>query len=344
MTPTTIRTTAMHHRSRTRLPSPGAARVAHVLLLLAVALSAGCNEARGDKAQLPAKPPKAATSGAPSGQAKAGAPPAGSATPGTGDDGSIKLTGTAAAHRQSLVSVSGMGLIVKLHVREGDFVKKGQVLCQLDASGSALRLRQAKAALELAKVQQAGAERERGRLQRLKKDNAVAGAQVDQAATGYDAASAGVAQAQAAVAMASKAVADSIVRAPFAGLVVQRLKAEGEWVSTMPPAPIIMLAEVDPLDVTIQAPEHLMTKIQKGDPVSVHFAATDKTVAATVTRVVPMVRPPARSFTVIVELPNPDGELQPGLFAEVTFKLRDQPAKPTENDEGKPVAKTEGEK
>ncbi|MBI4703894.1 MAG: efflux RND transporter periplasmic adaptor subunit, partial [Deltaproteobacteria bacterium] len=101
------------------------------------------------------------------------------------------------------------------------------------------------------------------------------------------------------------------------GLVVQRLKAEGEWCSTMPPSPLILLAELDPLDLTIQEPEHLLPAIRVGAPVTAELTAVGRKVEATVSRIVPMIRPPTRSFTVIVELPNRRGELQPGLFAEV---------------------------
>ncbi|MBI4705956.1 MAG: biotin/lipoyl-binding protein, partial [Deltaproteobacteria bacterium] len=126
----------------------------------------------------------------------------------------LRLTGTTAAHRQSAVAVSGMGMLKQLLVREGDVVKAGQVIARLDSAGSSLQLKQAEAALAMAKVQLEAAEREHQRLENLAKDKAVAGVQLDQAATGHKAAQAGVNQAQALINMARKAVADTVVRAP----------------------------------------------------------------------------------------------------------------------------------
>ncbi|MBW2528099.1 MAG: efflux RND transporter periplasmic adaptor subunit [Deltaproteobacteria bacterium] len=319
-----------------------------IAAMLALLVSASCNKDDGGKLKLPSKPPKAAKA-MPSGEATssgdtkhAKAAPSASAT--VDADGTIRLTGTTAARQQSAVAAEGMGKLLKMHVREGDMIKKGQLIANLDASGAALRLKQAKAALAMAKVQLAATERERKRLEKLAAEGAVAGQKLDEVTSANEGAQAGVAQAEAAVAMASKAVGDSVVRAPFAGMVVRRLKAEGEWVSTMPPSPLILLAQIEPLDLTIQAPEHLLKTIQVGDRAKARFDATGQEIEGKVTRVVPVIMPPARSFTVIIEIPNEDLSLEPGVFAEVEITPQGAAEKPPEKKSAQPVAANEEKK
>lgn len=318
-----------------------------VLVALGGLHASGCKQSGDDKVKLP--PPPAKTAKASSSATPASAGPTvkakASSSDGMGDgEDTIRLTGTTAARQQSAVAAEGAGKLAKMLVKEGDLVKKGQAIARLDASMAALRLQQAKAALAMAEVQLKATERERKRLEKLAAEGAVAGQKLDEVTSANEGAQAGVNQAKAAVAMASKALADSTVVAPFAGLVVKRLKAEGEWVSTMPPSPVILLAQIEPLDLTIQAPEHLLKRIQVGDKATAKFTATGQEITAAVTRIVPAVMPPARSFTVIIELSNEDHALEPGVFAEVeiTPQSADE-AVPDKKGAGS-LAASEGEK
>lgn len=262
------------------------------------------------KASLPATPPSASSLVPAAGE---GRPSAEDPAP---DPGAL-LTGTTAARRTSQVSASGSGLLVELKVREGDFVKAGEVIAVLDRRDAALRVAQADAGLKAARVQLASTEREVARLEKLDKDQAVPTAEVDRIKSARDAAAAGVEAATVAVNMAHKMAGDADVRAPFAGLVTARLKGEGEWISTMPPAPLIMLAEVDPLDLRIDVPAALLPRVKVGDAVTVRLPAIDRELTTRITRVVPQVTPQTRAFAVYAELPNEDRALAPGLFAEV---------------------------
>lgn len=313
---------------RTRHPHRA---IAILLTALPSALALGACQDDADKLDLPPLPPRKAPAAASARAnaagdtvpAKAVASSSASVTP----EGTIRLTGTTVARQQSAVAAEGAGKLLKLHVREGDLIDKGKLVATLDASGPTLGLRQAQAALAMAKVQLAATERERKRLEKLAAEGAVPGQKLDEVTSAFEGAQAGVAQAEAAVAMARKAVANSAIHAPFSGIVVQRLKAEGEWVTTMPPSPVILLAQIEPLDLTMQAPEHLLGAIHVGDRAKATFEATGQEVTAEVTRVVPVIMPPARSFTVIVELANEDHAFKPGIFAEVEITPQ-QPSAP----------------
>ena len=305
---------------------PSQPKTIALLGLCAALCAGGCKNLGEDKARLPPLPPSATAKATTTGEASSvsSAAPNGAAAVGPKDPvvdaaSVLHLTGNTEAHRRSYVSVAsrGGGLLSKMAVREGDFVKRGDLIAQLDASDMAITNRQADAGLAVAEAQFRAAEREHKRLEALAKDKAIPGQQLDMATTGFEQATAGLAAAQAQQAQARKALGDMTVRAPYAGLVGARLKNEGEWVSTMPPSPLVELVEITPLDLLIQAPEHLLDRIHVGDEVTAHFSSIGRSAKGKVARIVPIVRPPARAFLVVAEFPNEDLALHPGLFAEV---------------------------
>jgi RND family efflux transporter MFP subunit len=278
----------------------------------------GCEkEAGGKRIDLPDRPPAPARPAVAAATAEDDADPKPPVV--TEDEaGVLHLTGTTKPHRQSAVAAKGTGMMKQRLVDAGDIVEEGQIIARLDRRDAHLRARQAAAALKAAKVQLSAAQRESNRITKL--GTSVASSRADQAATALEGAVAGVEAAQVALDMARKAERDADVRAPYSGLVVQVLKSEGEWVTTMPPSPVVVLAEVTPIDLHVDAPEHLLSRIKVGDKVTARFDALDKTVDAAVTRIIPTVKPGTRSFEVVVSLPNTDRAILPGVFAEVQLR------------------------
>lgn len=226
----------------------------------------------------------------------------------------LALTGRTRANRVSHIATMRPGLVDAVNFKAGDYVKKGAVLVRLDSVQARLQVKASQAALQTAQAQAAGALRERTRLEKV--GGAVPTADVDRAVTASDIARAQVAQAEAGLALAKKNVADSAIRAPFSGLLLQSKANEGEWLNTMAGGVVAEFADVDPLEIALQAPEHMLGKINVEDEMEVRFAATGQTVTAKVRRIVRSVDPTTRSFEVVAEIPNADRELSPGLFAE----------------------------
>ncbi len=286
--------------------------------LVAALAFAGCKgEAKVEKIQLPPAPASVTHPPAPISAAPANAEGGGLAT---ASDGTLRVTGATAPHRMSQVAATGSGLVEALLVREGDVVEKGQVLARLDDGDIRLRVRQAEAQKKLAQVQVAAARRELDRLSKLADEKALPVAQLDQARTAFEAAEAQLALAETTIAMVRKAQADTQIRAPFAGLVVERLTAEGAWVATMPPSPMVALAEITPIDLRVDVPEAHLKTLRVGDKVRARIDAVGEQVEGTITRIVPFVKAGTRSFQVVVELPNADGRIKPGVFAEVEIR------------------------
>lgn len=306
------------------------AHLALVLVLSGAALG-GCKSGHAEeaKAQLPAlsgepikkpyevkdfKPASAEAKASAAGHAVAAAV---HGTPAA--SGGMRLTGSTSARRRSQVAAAASGMVESMLVREGDMVAEGAVIARLDSRMARLQLDQANAALAGGRAQLAGAEREVKRLSALAARNAVPRAELERAETAVDGAKAQVAAHRAAVGMAKRNVDEAVIKAPFAGMIVRRLKSEGEWVSTMPPAPLVELIEVSPLELRVEAPERLLSRLKVGDRFTAQATALGRTFEAHVTRIVADVNPANRSFLVIAEVPNADGTVPPGVFVEVTL-------------------------
>jgi RND family efflux transporter MFP subunit len=287
-------------------------RTPSLLLPFLLAL-AGCSGKDGDAVSLPA--PK---SGAPTAPKPDDAPAAATAPLAPVAD-EISYSGTVEAHRRSTLSPKVSSTVSAVHVREGDRVKAGDPLVTFDLKDVNLRLRQARAALDGAKIQRDAAALDLERTKTLVDSSAASKAQLDAVDFRKRGADVGVAGAEVAVEMSEKAVRDSIVRAPYDGVIVRRLVNEGDYATTMPPTALIVIEESSTLDLRVLAPSSEMDKIRAGDPVTVTFPSLGRSIQASVTRIVASIDARTRNFSVIVEIPNPDGALLPGLFAEARF-------------------------
>jgi RND family efflux transporter MFP subunit len=270
--------------------------------------------------QQPAAPAKAQAAPATPAPAAdpAAASPAAAAAAGT----TPSLSGTTEAHRKSTLTPKVSSAVTRVHVREGDVVKAGQPLVTQDTRDFALRAQQAEAARDGAKVQLDAAQLDWNRVKSLLAEKAVPQSQFDGIDARHKGAVAGLAAAEAAVALAKKAMHDSVVRAPFDGLIVKRMVNEGEYASVMPATSLVTIEEVNPMDLRIQVPATDLGRVQVGTPVHVRLPATGQELDLRLTRVVAASDPRTRTFTAIVEIPNADRALRSGLYAEVTLRSR----------------------
>jgi membrane fusion protein (multidrug efflux system) len=125
--------------------------------------------------------------------------------------------------------------------------------------------------------------------------------------------------ARARVTLARKAVADTVVRAPFAGLVADRGVSVGDWVNRG--ASVATVVRVDPLRVELTVPEQAVARIAEGQAVVLTVDAyPGRSFEARVRFVSPTLRADQRALTVEAILPNADGLLKPGLFASAEIE------------------------
>jgi RND family efflux transporter MFP subunit len=228
-----------------------------------------------------------------------------------------RTTGTTLPRAEAQVGPKGQGLIEKVFVKEGDRVRRGMVLFRQDARDAELRVAQAKAQLESARVGLKAVEVEHARTKQLFDKSAVSAMQWDQIQAQTDAARANVQQAQVMLDIAEKALADTVIRSPIDGVVTAKLKSEGEMVTMMPPTVVVVVQDQSVLDLRFRLPESALRELKVGQPITVRFDALDVSREAKVSRINPAVDARTRTVEVIASIPNKDNTLKSGLLAQV---------------------------
>src|SRR5262249_24966745 len=145
--------------------------------------------------------------------------------------------------------------------------------------------------------------------------------QMEAARQQYEAAKNGASQqfqmlqaARARVALARKAFADTVVRAPFTGAVAERLVSVGDYVTRG--TKVAVVVRTNPLRVKLTVREQFISSVAVGQPVSFEVDAyPGRRFEGTVQYVSPSLQADQRALTVEAVVPNPKGELKPGLFA-----------------------------
>jgi len=242
----------------------------------------------------------------------------------------ISATGAIFPEYESKIGPKISGTIEIVHVDEGDQVKKGQTLARLDQKDLLIAVRQGQAAVRVAEAQLKEAEvkvgnlrRERERLANLFQKNVISQQRYDDIDTAYSMAVVRVEVIRAQIlscrenlAMAEQKLKDTVIVAPFSGLIVKRFINQGEFVSTMPPSPLFLIMNIDRIKTEVGLPEIHLARINIGNPVEVKVDTYPGiTFRGKISTINPMVDPVSRAFKIKVEIPNKDHRLKPGMFA-----------------------------
>lgn len=195
--------------------------------------------------------------------------------------------------------------VSEVHFEGGELVPEGAVLVELiDAEQLAL-LRQAEANLRESQLQL-------DRFLTLGQDIATA-AEIDVARARVDANSALL------EALRSR-INDRTIRAPFTGVIGLRQISVGALLT--PGGVIAELDDIDPMKLDFNLPEHYLSQIHIGDPVSAESTAwSDEVFAGEVTQIGSRVDPVTRAFSVRALIPNSDARLRPGMLMAVNVAM-----------------------
>ena len=263
----------------------------------------------------------------------------------------IRVSGTLTAQESADVAAEIAGRVVATPVERGSRIAAGGDLVRIAATEVDAQAREAQAnaaqiearlgiaggtTFDVARVPEvASANAARGlartdfaRAQTLHKAQLISqaefeqkSAQLESSERQYDVAVNGAEQqyqslmaARARVTMAQKAVADTVVRAPFAGVVGERFVSVGDYVTRGTKVASVM--RVDPLRVELTVPEQYVSAVETGRPVTFEVDAyPGETFTGQVRFVSPSVNADTRALLIEAVVPNDTGRLKPGLFA-----------------------------
>jgi multidrug efflux system membrane fusion protein len=228
----------------------------------------------------------------------------------------LALSGPLKAINSAFVKARVAGELQGLSVREGDFVKAGQVVARVDASEYQARVTQAQQQADAAKAQIDIVQRQFDNNQALVNQGFISKTALDASQANLNAGKANYNAAVAAVAVARKSLDDTVLRAPLSGQVAQRLAQPGERVGVE--ARVLEIVDLSRLELEASLSAADALAVRPGQTATLQIEGTTQTVNATVARINPSAQAGSRSVLVYLSIDNSTGTsgLRQGLFAQ----------------------------
>jgi membrane fusion protein (multidrug efflux system) len=227
----------------------------------------------------------------------------------------IELTGTVEALNDAALSAQASGTVEYL-ADLGTALPRGGVVARLDQGQVRAAVQQAEAQVEAAQAQFDLAQDNFQRQEPLYRDSIISALEFENVRAQRNQARASLRQAQAALAQARERLGDTIVRAPFAGIVEERFIEAGEQIA--PGQRVARVVSTERVRVNTGVPERYASEIEVGTPVRMNFQAySTMERQGRVTFAGSTINPQSRTFPVEIEVSNPEGRLKPEMVAQL---------------------------
>lgn len=224
------------------------------------------------------------------------------------------VSGALTPEREAVVRAQVGGSILQTYADQGQSVRSGQTLARIEGGGLQDVYLSARAGVTSASNNADIARRELARSEKLLAAGAIAERDIEQARRGAIAANAALADAQARLATARKQVGNTVIGAPISGIVSDRPISAGDVVQ----AGAHLFTVVDPSSMRLEGsvPAEQLSQVRLGAPVTFTVNGyPGRTFGGKVTRVNPTADPATRQVRIVISIPNAEGRLVGGLFA-----------------------------
>jgi len=214
----------------------------------------------------------------------------------------LELQGNVTTKNLLMIYPEYSGVLTNVYVKEGQKVRKGEVLARIDDGGLSQQLAQLKIQSELAKTTFE-------RQQRLWDQKIGSEMQYLQAKSNYESQDQAIAQLE-------QQVAKTIVRAPFSGTIDDVLTEQGSVV--MPgQSELMRIVNLDNMYIVTDVPEKYISQITRDKKVEVEFPILGKKIDSKVRQVGYFINPNNRTFKVEISIPNKERSIKPNLTAKL---------------------------
>jgi RND family efflux transporter MFP subunit len=211
------------------------------------------------------------------------------------------------------------GLIQKVHFKEGDQIKAGQLLFTLDAREDEANVRQATAKLAQSQAQLAAAERDYSRSKELAAQSFISKTALDNAQSKLETLQATLSAERAALDAAKINLSYSQIKAPLSGRAGLVEVHPGSYVQPSIATPLVTISQLNPITVTFSLPERDLNTLQNAPrPIAVSAKLSDgKQLQGKLSFIDNTVNTSSGTITLKAEFANPDHQLWPGAFIPV---------------------------
>ena len=252
----------------------------------------------------------------------------------------LDVTGTTLPLEKAKMGSKVEGTITQILVDEGDTIKKRQILFRLDSKDFLLDIEHAKAVLASAQAEREKAEHDLEqkendwkRLSALFERRVIAKHQYDSMKASFSMAQAAVKacesqikQRKAELDLAEKRYQDSVVKAPFDGVVTKKMLNEGEisslWAYNWE---VLEVMDLSKIKIESDISEKHKTQVREGTEANIEVdALPGRKFTGIISIVNPMVDPKERTFLVKIVIPNPERLLTAGMFARIRLLVEEK--------------------
>jgi len=238
-------------------------------------------------------------------------------TPKTRDENpSVQLVGEIRAFDIVTISSEVAGRVDRVLVEVGSRVAKGTPLIEVDRETFAIYLAQAQANVQAAQADLALAVKDLERKQDLRSDETIPQATLDKAQAGFDLAKARLAAAEASLSLAQRNYDRSVIRAPAAGAITERMVVAGQWADVG--ERLLYLAIGGKVKIAARVPESWVGRFVGLETFDFTIGAGSTVHTAEIYSLQPVVREASRSFEIVGTAPAASN-MRPGMFANVTL-------------------------
>jgi HlyD family secretion protein len=247
----------------------------------------------------------------------------------------LTASGYVVARREAVISAKIQGLLKELDVDVGSTVVQGQVIARLQCTEFDSRILNSRAGIQVATAALDENRRELGIADQLASAKVLSRDQRDAAASRVNASEAGLALAQADLATQEVLKEDTVIRAPFSGMVVKKMAEVGESVAPIPPGvnistssgAIVAVADINHLEVEVDVGESNVEKLNAGIPAEITVQAfPDHKYHGSLRQLVPTADRTKGTVQAKVAILDADRALKPEMTAQVTFLQGSLPA------------------
>ncbi len=232
----------------------------------------------------------------------------------------IPLTGTLQPRDWTSVKTQVAGEVREVLVREGEAVRKGQVLARVETTDLKARLDDRIGSLQGAKAQLSLAEKTRAKNLELLNQKFISQTAYDSMQSNYAVSESTVKSLEAQVTMARKALDDAVVKASMDGVIAERFVQAGEKMPV--DGKLFTLMNLSQMEIEAAVPANDIPTVQVGQAVAFSVDGYGARVfSGEVNRINPATQAGSQSISVFIVMPNADLALKGGMFAKGSLQI-----------------------
>jgi multidrug efflux system membrane fusion protein len=243
----------------------------------------------------------------------------------------LVLPSTLQAFTESPIYARTNGYLARWYKDIGSKVNKGELLAEIETPEIDQELSQARAVRTQAEAQLGLAKSSAERWENLRKMDAVAQQETDERSSGYTQQQAALASATANVRRLEQLESFKRIYAPFSGTVIRRNTDLGALINAGNSGAnqeLFVIAQISPIRVYVDVPEMYAPSVRPGVPAQIELTSIPgQRFSGIVARTADAIDPTTRTLRTEIDVPNRDGKLYPGSYAQVHFGVKSSTAR-----------------